>query len=333
MNILHHKSWHVYSQKNKDKVQEDEAKAAVEEKKKEVERTNKERADRLSELRKRASSRFSSTIHPEPIIEPSYSYKPNEISSHSHLTEPVEKDLYTNKKPKYANQASVSSLSNYGLVSMLKEENSKRASSPEILESEETPHPLETYDLQKDLLKNLSTEMDLLEKKKEALKAPKKNTIPVPAITNTFLTKHNDPTPWYIHKDDNETTKKSSSNRFKDFNDPLRDIKKELSIKPFSQNKPEKKYSYSSNPSQDMESLRAQRISRESQERERERKLLSEVYSKQEYGNINQSAHSKSASYRKDSTKFEDQSYASKSMNDRKKKSKSKKKKSRHSEP
>jgi len=63
-----------------------------------------------------------------------------------------------------------STLSNYSVISMLKENNHiQNPSLANDSDQEKSPHPLETYDLQKDLLSKLSTEMDSLEKKKRVI--------------------------------------------------------------------------------------------------------------------------------------------------------------------
>ncbi|KAF9978440.1 hypothetical protein BGZ73_002336 [Actinomortierella ambigua] len=62
MNILQHKSWHVYSQKNRERVLKDEAKAAAAEET-ERERSNAaEQERRLAILRRNAQKRMSNQL-------------------------------------------------------------------------------------------------------------------------------------------------------------------------------------------------------------------------------------------------------------------------------
>ncbi|KAF9565478.1 hypothetical protein EC968_004154 [Mortierella alpina] len=62
MNILPHKSWHVYSQKNRDKVRRDEAKAEEEQKQIQDRSIAADREHRLALLRERAQKRQSNVI-------------------------------------------------------------------------------------------------------------------------------------------------------------------------------------------------------------------------------------------------------------------------------
>ncbi|KAF9292206.1 hypothetical protein BGZ68_009797 [Mortierella alpina] len=62
MNILQHKSWHVYSQKNRDKVRRDEAKAEDEQKQIQDRSIAADREHRLALLRERAQKRQSNAI-------------------------------------------------------------------------------------------------------------------------------------------------------------------------------------------------------------------------------------------------------------------------------
>ncbi|KAF9959029.1 hypothetical protein BGZ70_008992 [Mortierella alpina] len=62
MNILPHKSWHVYSQKNRDKVRRDEAKAEDEQKQIQDRSIAADREHRLALLRERAQKRQSNAI-------------------------------------------------------------------------------------------------------------------------------------------------------------------------------------------------------------------------------------------------------------------------------
>ncbi|KAG0011301.1 hypothetical protein BGZ81_002250, partial [Podila clonocystis] len=61
MNILQHKSWHVYSQKNRDKVRKDEANAEAEQKKVEDRAIAADREHRLAVLRQRAQRRLGNS--------------------------------------------------------------------------------------------------------------------------------------------------------------------------------------------------------------------------------------------------------------------------------
>ncbi|KAF9298877.1 Leukocyte receptor cluster member 1 [Linnemannia elongata] len=64
MNILQHKSWHVYSQKNQDRVKRDEAKAEVEEKQTQERAIAADREHRLAVLRQRAARRYANEPAP-----------------------------------------------------------------------------------------------------------------------------------------------------------------------------------------------------------------------------------------------------------------------------
>ncbi|KAF9903248.1 Leukocyte receptor cluster member 1 [Linnemannia zychae] len=59
MNILPHKSWHVYNQKNQDRVKKDEAKAEAEEKQIQERAIAADREHRLAVLRQRAARRYT----------------------------------------------------------------------------------------------------------------------------------------------------------------------------------------------------------------------------------------------------------------------------------
>ncbi|KAF9136291.1 hypothetical protein BGW39_000007 [Mortierella sp. 14UC] len=59
MNILQHKSWHVYSQKNQERVRRDEAKAEAEEKQTQERAITADREHRLAVLRQRAARRYT----------------------------------------------------------------------------------------------------------------------------------------------------------------------------------------------------------------------------------------------------------------------------------
>ncbi|KAK3811405.1 MAG: hypothetical protein J3R72DRAFT_74508 [Linnemannia gamsii] len=59
MNILQHKSWHVYSQKNQERVKRDEAKAEAEEKQTQERAISADREHRLTVLRQRAARRHT----------------------------------------------------------------------------------------------------------------------------------------------------------------------------------------------------------------------------------------------------------------------------------
>ncbi|KAG0038386.1 hypothetical protein BGZ82_000344 [Podila clonocystis] len=61
MNILQHKSWHVYNQKNRDKVRKDEANAEAEQKKVEDRAIAADREHRLAVLRQRAQRRLGNS--------------------------------------------------------------------------------------------------------------------------------------------------------------------------------------------------------------------------------------------------------------------------------
>ncbi|KAG0290085.1 hypothetical protein BGZ96_006440 [Linnemannia gamsii] len=63
MNILQHKSWHVYSQKNQDRVKRDEAKAEAEDKQTQERAIAADREHRLTVLRQRAARRYTN----EPV--------------------------------------------------------------------------------------------------------------------------------------------------------------------------------------------------------------------------------------------------------------------------
>ncbi|KAK3805927.1 MAG: hypothetical protein J3Q66DRAFT_407479 [Benniella sp.] len=65
MNILPHKSWHVYSQQNRERVRKDEAKAAEEEKKEQDRSIAAEREYRLAALRQRAQKRLTDSQYGE----------------------------------------------------------------------------------------------------------------------------------------------------------------------------------------------------------------------------------------------------------------------------
>ncbi|KAG0213432.1 hypothetical protein BGX28_004488 [Mortierella sp. GBA30] len=65
MNILQHKSWHVYSQKNRDKVRRDEAKAEEEQRQTQERAIAADREHRLALLRQRAQKRQSNIIGDE----------------------------------------------------------------------------------------------------------------------------------------------------------------------------------------------------------------------------------------------------------------------------
>ncbi|KAF8937919.1 hypothetical protein BGZ58_001944 [Dissophora ornata] len=65
MNILPHKSWHVYNQKNRDKVRRDEAKAEEEEKQTNDRAIAADREHRLTVLRQRAQKRLSNNLGDE----------------------------------------------------------------------------------------------------------------------------------------------------------------------------------------------------------------------------------------------------------------------------
>jgi len=60
MNILPHKSWHVWTQKNKDKVHEDEKQEKEKEEKKRKRQEEYEQDKRLTILRERAAKRSKS---------------------------------------------------------------------------------------------------------------------------------------------------------------------------------------------------------------------------------------------------------------------------------
>lgn len=64
MNILQHKSWHVYSQRNQDRVKRDEAKAEAEEKQTQERAIAADREHRLAVLRKRAARRYANEPAP-----------------------------------------------------------------------------------------------------------------------------------------------------------------------------------------------------------------------------------------------------------------------------
>ncbi|KAF8945077.1 hypothetical protein BGZ47_003262 [Haplosporangium gracile] len=64
MNILQHKSWHVYSQKNQDRVKRDEAKAEAEEKQTKERAIAADREHRLAVLRQRATRRYANEPGP-----------------------------------------------------------------------------------------------------------------------------------------------------------------------------------------------------------------------------------------------------------------------------
>ncbi|KAF9156384.1 hypothetical protein BG015_005593 [Linnemannia schmuckeri] len=64
MNILQHKSWHVYSQKNQDRVKRDEAKAAAEENQTKERAIAADREHRLAVLRQRAARRYANEPGP-----------------------------------------------------------------------------------------------------------------------------------------------------------------------------------------------------------------------------------------------------------------------------
>ncbi|KAI7819327.1 hypothetical protein BC939DRAFT_460434 [Gamsiella multidivaricata] len=66
MNILQHKSWHVYSQKNQDKVRKDEAKAEAGEKQIQERALAADREHRLAILRQRAQHRTVDSLGAEP---------------------------------------------------------------------------------------------------------------------------------------------------------------------------------------------------------------------------------------------------------------------------
>jgi hypothetical protein len=61
LNILHHKDWHVYTKTNRDKVKEDERKAAKIETEKQEKITKIEQERRLNELRRKAQKEHGIT--------------------------------------------------------------------------------------------------------------------------------------------------------------------------------------------------------------------------------------------------------------------------------
>ncbi|KAF9171368.1 Leukocyte receptor cluster member 1 [Mortierella sp. AD010] len=67
MNILPHKSWHVYNQKNRERVQRDEAQAKEQEQQANDRAVKAEREYRLSELRRKAKARQSNATDTEPL--------------------------------------------------------------------------------------------------------------------------------------------------------------------------------------------------------------------------------------------------------------------------
>ncbi|KAG0236373.1 hypothetical protein B0O80DRAFT_494997 [Mortierella sp. GBAus27b] len=66
MNILPHKSWHVYNQKNRDRVRRDEAKAEAEEKHNQERSEAAEQEHRLAVLRQRAQRRLTGSEYGPP---------------------------------------------------------------------------------------------------------------------------------------------------------------------------------------------------------------------------------------------------------------------------
>ncbi|KAF9114276.1 Leukocyte receptor cluster member 1 [Mortierella sp. AM989] len=83
MNILPHKSWHVYNQKNREKVQRDEAQAKEQEQQINDRAIKADREYRLNELRRKAKERRSNTTDAER------SELPHELSSpQSSITSP-----------------------------------------------------------------------------------------------------------------------------------------------------------------------------------------------------------------------------------------------------
>ncbi|KAF9932198.1 Leukocyte receptor cluster member 1 [Linnemannia zychae] len=91
MNILQHKSWHVYSQKNQDRVKRDEAKAEAEEKKTQRRAIAADQEHRLMILRQRAAKRYANV----PGIEDG-----EDIDAHSDALIPIANDTVAVAKPK-----------------------------------------------------------------------------------------------------------------------------------------------------------------------------------------------------------------------------------------
>ncbi|KAF9357602.1 hypothetical protein BGX26_003446 [Mortierella sp. AD094] len=94
MNILPHKSWHVYNQKNREKVQRDEAQAKEQEQQASDRAIKAEREYRLSELRRKAKARQSNTTDTEPLDQ-----LQRQVNNQTLITSPTSEDT----KPRHIN--------------------------------------------------------------------------------------------------------------------------------------------------------------------------------------------------------------------------------------
>ncbi|KAF9122476.1 hypothetical protein BGX30_001993 [Mortierella sp. GBA39] len=112
MNILQHKSWHVYSQKNQDRVKRDEAKAEAEENQTQERAIAADREHRLAVLRQRAARRYTNEPVPGEQEEDDDTTPPNDTvavtkteskGGHVNFWADLEKQDTTSKKgnPEY----------------------------------------------------------------------------------------------------------------------------------------------------------------------------------------------------------------------------------------
>ncbi|KAJ9060385.1 hypothetical protein DSO57_1031487 [Entomophthora muscae] len=282
MNILHHKSWHVYSQKNRDKVQEDEAKAGDAEKEKEKERIEKEREARLQQLRSRAQSRYGDSN--SAALSTDIPVKTSLIKEHSYAIENkankrklvVEKDI---------SESVYDGLTTASLLTSLKNNHQLAEPIPVREPSPIESHPLEAVDFHQEFLHHLNSvslytkEMltYLLQKQNEAKPLPEARKVlkEKPAITNTFLVKDNESKPWYYKEnfDQIPENKRFRDQKGKCFHDPLEDITRQLKRR----SGPERPASpmKERNVSKTVDQLRAERVEREARERQRTQLLLS----------------------------------------------------------
>ncbi|KAJ9069825.1 hypothetical protein DSO57_1014707 [Entomophthora muscae] len=270
MNILHHKSWHVYSQKNRDKVQEDEAKAGDAEKEKEKERIEKEREARLQQLRSRAQSRYGDSN--SAALSTDIPVKTSLIKERSYAIE-----NRANKRKlaaeKEHGESIYDGLTTASILASLKNNHQLPEPIPVREPSPIESHPLEAVDFHQEFLHHLNSNS----KQNEAKPLPeaKKVLKEKPAITNTFLVKGNESKPWYYKEnfDQIPENKRFRDQKGKCFHDPLEDITRQLKRRsglerPASPMKER-------NVSKTVDQLRAERVEREARERQRTQLLLS----------------------------------------------------------